>query len=149
MHDVWWRAEDAPVVGNDPRWRIEIVSKSEHIVHMQFETHTHTYRYITRYITDTRARLRLRWGEIWGSFHVLSTKIRGTGRWMVRQISFQLAVTSWWDCPCFCLAESCFSRKASLQLRGHLLLKGENLLLGRIFTGKHQQFESTLSEIGR
>lgn len=43
MHDVWWRAEDAPVVGNDPRWRIEICIEIEaHRAHAVWNTHTHT-----------------------------------------------------------------------------------------------------------
>lgn len=67
------------------------------------------------------------------------------------QISLQRAVTSWWDCPCFCLPESCFclphaklGAKSFPPVGIHAVLPLEG-----IFTGKHQQFESTLSEIGR
>lgn len=126
---------------------------------MHIETHTHTYIYYK--VHYTRVRLRLRWSEIWGPFRCFFTldmqlkmieNLRGSsvnGRFS--QISLQLAVTSWWDCPCFCLPESCFSLPP-LKLGAKSFPPAGihvDLPLEGIFTGKHQQFESTLSEIGR
>lgn len=95
--------------------RAAIASRNRRSVHAHWNTHTHIY-YKVHY---TRVRLRLRWSEIWGPFRCFFTldmqlkmieNLRGSsvnGRFS--QISLQLAVTSWWDCPCFCLPESCFS----------------------------------------
>lgn len=87
------------VVGNDPldeELNVEIVSKSKaatHIMHMQF---TQTYIYYKVHYRNARARLRLRWSEIWGLFRCKKKTIIAKNdprQWF--QISFQLAVTSW------------------------------------------------------
>lgn len=127
------------VVGNDPLYEelnVEIVSKSK-AAHTSCTCNLHKHINITRYITEPRApafatAMERNLGLIPVLFFTkkkktIIAKKNNPRKWF--QISFQLAVTSWWDCPCFCLAESCFSEREKLPPSWNLL--------GGTFTGKH------------